>query len=87
MLTLEISDFAVQLDDGAIKNVGAVPKSASGTMYDVETANVREYGDERVKLVFSDDDGNTIEVALFPEDVLDLVADVEALREDSRVFE
>jgi hypothetical protein len=87
MLTLEISDFTVQLDDGAIKNVGAVPKSASVTQYDVETAEVREYGDDRVKLVFTDDDENTVEVALFPEDVLDLVADVEALSADSRVFE
>ncbi|MFW5938298.1 MAG: hypothetical protein ACOCSN_05070 [Halanaeroarchaeum sp.] len=87
MLTLEISDFNVQIDDGAIKNVGAIPKSASVTQYGIESAAVREYGDDRVKLAFTDDDGNTVEVALFPEDVLDLAADVEALAADSKVFE
>ena len=87
MLTIDISEFTIQLDDGAIKNVGAVPKSAAVTQYDVETAAIREYGDDRVKLGFTDDDGNTVEVALFPEDVLDLAADVEALAADSRVFE
>lgn len=87
MLTLEISDFTIQVDDGAIKNVGAVPKTASVTQYDVETATVREFGDDRVKLVFTDEDGNTVEIALFPEAVLDLAADVESLAADSSVFE
>jgi hypothetical protein len=87
MLTIDVSDFSIQIDDGAIKNVGAVPKTASVTQYDVDAATVREFGDDRVKLVFSDDDGNTVEVALFPEDVLDLAADVEAMADDSPVFE
>lgn len=87
MLTLEVSDFTIQVDDGAIKNVGAIPKTASVTQYDVDTAAVREFGDDRVKLVFTDDDGNTVEVALFPEEVMDLAADIESLAADSPVFE
>ncbi|MFB6082115.1 MAG: hypothetical protein ABEJ67_04755 [Halanaeroarchaeum sp.] len=87
MLTIDVSEFSIQLDDGAIKNVGAVPKSASVTQYGVAEATVREYGDDRVKLEFVDDDGNEVAVALVPEDVRDLAADVEALAADSPVFE
>ncbi|MFB6125289.1 MAG: hypothetical protein ABEJ59_04960 [Halanaeroarchaeum sp.] len=87
MLTIDVSEFSIQVDEGAIKNVGAVPKTATVKQYGIESATVREYGDDRVKLVFADDGGNDVEVALFPEDVLDLAADVAALAEDSPVFE
>ena len=87
MLTIDVSEFTIQLDDGAIKNVGAVPKTATVKQYGIEDATAREYGDDRVKLVFTDDDGNAVEVALVPETVLDLAADVEALAEESPVFE
>ncbi|MFB6134385.1 MAG: hypothetical protein ABEJ55_05300 [Halanaeroarchaeum sp.] len=87
MLTVTISDFSIQVDDGAIKNVGGVPKRAEIGQYDVRETTVREYGDERVKVVFTDGDDNTVEVALSPDDVLDLAADVESLAESSSIFE
>nr|WP_208288863.1 hypothetical protein [Halobacterium sp. R2-5] len=77
----------VELTDGAIQNVGPSNKTAEAKLFDVESAEAREFGDKRVKLVFEDDDGNEVQVALFPEDVRDIVADVEALEADSPVFE
>ena len=87
MLALAIEDFHVELKDGALKNVGPSTKSASVKLFDVESAQAREFGDKRVKLVFEDDDGNEVEVALFPEDVRAVVDDVEAMEDDSPVFE
>ena len=87
MLALAIEDFHVELKDGSLKNVGPTTKSATVKLYDVESAEAREFGDERVKLVFADDAGNEVQVALFPEEVRGLVRDVERLEEDSPVFE
>ncbi|MFB6094039.1 MAG: hypothetical protein ABEJ77_03765 [Halanaeroarchaeum sp.] len=87
MLTLDISRFSIEIDDGAIENVGAMPTTATVAQYDVETATVSEFGDDRVKLAFTDEDDNTVEIALAPEDVRDLAADVESLAEGSDVFE
>jgi len=87
MLALSIEDFLVELKDGSIKNVGPATKSASAKLFDVESAEAREFGDKRVKLVFADDEGNEVEVALFPEHVRAIVDDVEALEADSPVFE
>jgi hypothetical protein len=69
MLALSIEDFHVELKDGSLKNVGPATKSASVKLYDVASAGAREFGDKRVKLVFADDEGNEVQVALFPEDV------------------
>ncbi|NIC00448.1 hypothetical protein [Halobacterium sp. R2-5] len=87
MLNINLSEFMVELTDGAIQNVGPSNKTAEAKLFDVESAEAREFGDKRVKLVFEDDDGNEVQVALFPEDVRDIVADVEALEADSPVFE
>lgn len=87
MLTVTISDFSIQVDDGAIRNVGGIPKRADIGQYDVQETTVREYGDDRVKLAFTDGDDNTVEVALSPDDAVDLAADVESLAESSPVFE
>ncbi|WP_267639889.1 hypothetical protein [Haloarchaeobius amylolyticus] len=87
MLTLQLSDFMVELKDGSIKNVGPANKSGSAKLFDVETAEAREFGDKRVKLVFEDDEGNEVQVALFPEQVRSLTKDVEELEEESAVFE
>lgn len=87
MLALAIEDFHVELKDGAVKNVGPATKSAAAKLFDVEAAEARAFGDKRVKLAFADAEGNEVEVALFPEQVRDLVGDVEALREESPVFE
>jgi hypothetical protein len=87
MLALAIEDFHVELKDGSLSNVGPPTKSATAKLFDVEAAEAREFGDKRVKLVFADDEGNEVQVALFPGDVRSVVADVEALEEDSPVFE
>lgn len=87
MLTLSVEDFMLELKDGAFKNVGPPNKSAEVKLYDVEDASAREFGDKRVKLEFEDDDGNAIQVALFPADVVALTEDIEVLREESPVFE
>jgi hypothetical protein len=87
VLTLDISEFRFELDDGSIKNVGAPTKEATAKLYDVAEASAREFGDSRVKFAFADDDGNEIEVALPPETAREIAADVEALAEESRVFE
>lgn len=87
MLSLTLSDFMIELKDGSIKNVGPANKSASAKLFDVTEAKAREFGDKRVKLVFEDEDGNEIQVALFPEDVRAIVKDVERLEDDSPVFE
>lgn len=77
----------VELNEGSIKNVGPTNKSATVKLFDVEEAEAREFGDKRVKLVFEDEDGNEVQVSLFPEDVRKIVEDVEALEDDSPVFE
>jgi hypothetical protein len=87
MLNLNLSEFMVELKDGAIKNVGPSNKTAEAKLFDVERAEAREFGDKRVKLVFEDDDGNEVQVSLFPDEVRALVDDVESLEGDSPVFE
>lgn len=87
MLTVSLEEFMVELNEGSIKNVGPTNKSATAKLFEVEEAEAREFGDKRVKLVFEDADGNEVQVSLFPEDVHKIVRDVEALEDDSPVFE
>ena len=87
MLTLSLSDFAVEIKDGSIKNVGASTKSAEVKLYDVADAEAREFGDERVKLVCEDDEGNVVHVALDPPEARAIARGIESLEEESRVFE
>ncbi|ELY51927.1 hypothetical protein [Natronorubrum bangense] len=87
MLTLSLEEFMVELNEGSIKNVGPTNKSATVKLFDVESAEAREFGDKRVKLVFEDEDGSEIQVSLFPDDVRKIVDDIEALEDESPVFE
>ncbi len=87
MLALTLEEFMVELNDGAIKNVGPNNKAATVKLFDVESTEAREFGDKRVKLVFEDEDDNEIQVSLFPEDVRALVGDIEALEDESAVFD
>ncbi|WP_254530557.1 hypothetical protein [Natrinema gelatinilyticum] len=87
MLALTLEEFMVELNDGSIKNVGPKNKAATAKLFDVESAEAREFGDKRIKLVFEDEDDNEIQISLFPEDVRSLVDDIESLEEDSSVFE
>lgn len=87
MFTLRLDEFMIELEDGAFKNVGPANKSAEAKLFDVTDAEAREFGDKRVKLVFEDDEGNEMQVALFPEEVRKIADDIEALETGSPVFE
>ena len=87
MLTLNIDEFMLELKDGALKNVGPANKSAEAKLFDVASAETRAFGDKRVKLVFEDGEGNEVQVALFPDDASRVARDIEALEDDSPVFE
>jgi hypothetical protein len=87
VLNINLSEFMVELKDGAIKNVGPADKHAEAKLFDVESADAREFGDKRVKLVFEDDDGNEVQVSLFPDDARAVREALESLEADSRVFE
>lgn len=82
MLTLDLSDFMIELDEGTVKHVGTKTKGATVKLYHVTETDARAFGD-RVKLVFDDGEGNHVEVALDPEQVDALCAEVEALGNDS----
>jgi hypothetical protein len=87
VLNLNLSSFMVELKDGAIKNVGPSNKTGEAKLFDVERAEAREFGDKRVKFVFEDEDGNEVQVSLFPEQVEAVLDDVESLQGESPVFE
>jgi hypothetical protein len=87
MLSLQLDDFMLELKDGSLKNVGPADKSATTKLYDVESVEVREFGDERVKLAFADESGNEVEVALFPTDASEVARGIELLEDESPVFE
>lgn len=87
MLTLDIEEFLIELQEGSVKNVGPPTKAATAKLFDVETATAREFGDKRVKLVFEDGEGNELQVALFPDQVRAIADDIAALEAESDVFE
>jgi hypothetical protein len=87
MLSLELSEFMVELKEGSIRNVGPPNKTATAKIYDVVDAEAREFGDERVKIAVEDEEGNVVHVALDPGDASQVARDIEALADDSRVFE
>jgi hypothetical protein len=87
VLTIDISEFSVELEEGSLKNVGAPNKRGTVKLYHVEESGARAFGDSQVKLVFEDGEGNEVQVALEPGTASALAEDVEALREDSPVFE
>ena len=87
MLTVQFDDLMLELEDGAVKHVGPKTTAATVKLYHVADAEARAFGDSQVKLAFADDEGNEVEVALDPDAVEALAADIEALREESAVFE
>jgi hypothetical protein len=87
MLSLDLDEFMFELKDGAIKHVGPSNRSATAKLYDVEDAEVRAFGDKRVKLAFEDEDGNEVEIAMFPEQAEAVAEGLESVREESDVFE
>jgi len=87
MLSLQLDDFMLELEDGSLKNVGPADKSATTKLYDVESVEVREFGDKRVKLAFADESGNEVEIALFPTEANEVARGIELLEDESPVFE
>lgn len=87
MLSLHLDEFMMELTGGSIKDVGPTNKAAKAKLFDVTSTEVCEFGDKRVKLVFEDDEGNEVQVALFPGETRDIARDIEALEEESPVFE
>lgn len=87
MLTVDFDSLMLELKEGAVKNVGPANTAATVKLYGVTEAEARAFGDKRVKLVFADDEGNEIEVALFPEHARAIRAGIEDLEDESPVFE
>ncbi len=87
MLALSLEEFMIELKEGAVKNVGPTNKAATAKLFSVTDATAREFGDRRVKLVFTDDEGNEVQVALFPAEAESIAADLETLEATSPVFE
>ena len=87
MFTLDMDDFMFELKDGALKHVGPSNRAATVKLYDVEETEVREFGDERIKISCEDESGNTVEIALDPAEAREVARGIEHLEEESRVFE
>jgi hypothetical protein len=87
MLSLQLSEFMVELKEGSIRNVGPPNKTATAKLYDVVEAEAREFGDQRVKLEFEDEEGNVVHVALDPADASTVASGIERLEAESPVFE
>jgi hypothetical protein len=87
VLNFNLDSLLIELKDGSIKNVGPANKSASAKLFDVEEAGAREFGDSQLKITATDESGNEVQIALFPEQAEAIVEDVEAIRADGRVFE
>ena len=87
MLTLDLDGFMVELKEGTVKHVGTSNTDATVKLYDVESVETREFGDERVKISCEDDGGNEVEIALDPADALSVASEIERLESESRVFE
>jgi hypothetical protein len=82
VLAFDVSDFAVEFKDGSVKNVGAANKRATAKLFDVTGVAARPYGSDRVKLVFEDDAGDEVQVALSPDQAEQVAADVRGLTGD-----
>jgi hypothetical protein len=87
MITVSLSDFVLELKEGVVKHVGPSNKTAEVKLYDVEDIEAREFGDERVKLVFEDDAGSTVHVAVGPDEARAVADGIDRLAEESAVFE
>jgi len=86
MFTVDIDEFMVELKEGTLKHVGASNKSATAKLYDVESVEVSEFGDERVR-ISCEDGGNEVEVALDPAEATEVARGIERLEDESAIFE
>ena len=81
MLNLNVESFMLEFIDGTVKNVGPTNKSATAKLFDVETASARAFGDNRFKIVATDDSGNEVQISLSPEQAETVREEIEALGE------
>jgi len=87
MFTLDMDRFMFELKDGALKHVGSSTKTATAKLYDVESVDVREFGDERIKIACEDASGNEVQVALDPNSAREITRGIAQLEEESGIFE
>lgn len=87
MFTLAMDRFTFELKDGVLEHVGSSTNAATAKLYDVESVEVREFGDERLKLACEDGSGNAVEVALDPATASEVARDIEQLEDESGIFE
>ncbi|WP_336327078.1 hypothetical protein [Halovenus sp. HT40] len=78
MLTIDLEEFMFELKDGTVKHVGASNNAATAKLYDIETTEIREFGDQ-LKLACADDSGNEIELALDSDTAREIADSVEDL--------
>ena len=81
MITVSLSDFVLELKEGVVKHVGPSTKTAEVKLYDVVAVEARPFGDERTKLVFEDDAGSVVHVAVTPDQARALAGDLAELAE------
>ena len=86
MLAIEFDQLMFEVTDGSIKNIGPTNKSVSAKLFGVTDATAREFGDKRIKLEFADEDGNEIQIALFPSEATAIRRALEDL-EHGPIFE
>jgi hypothetical protein len=86
MLTIDLDEFMFELKDGTIKHVGSSNNTATTKLYDIETTEVREFGDQ-LKVVCADDSGNEIELALDADTAREIAAGIERLAEEDSLSE
>jgi len=79
MLALDLKNVAVEFEEGSLKHVGAPTTSATVKLYHLSGVEARAFGDERVKIAAEDGEGNDVEIALAPEDLHGLRADLREL--------
>ena len=82
MLNLNLESFMIELKDGSVKNVGPTNKSATAKLFDPESVEARPFGDNQLKIVASDADGNEVQIALFPGDAAAITEDIASAREE-----
>jgi hypothetical protein len=87
MITVDLDEFTFEIKDGALEHVGASNSTATVKLYDVDGVEVREFGNEQLKLSCEDDSGSEIEVALGAEQAREIARGIETLEEESEVFE
>jgi hypothetical protein len=81
MITIDLDEFMFELKGGTLKHVGASNNAATAKLYDIESTEVREFGDQ-LKLACADDSGNEIEIALDPATARDIADDIDQLTEE-----